>query len=160
LPLPRRRANRASQWRWEQVAHLSERSELWATPIAARSAGHRLAQPAGSRPALLSFWLLFLCRGTEKVTRPAAQRPAKSLLLPLLLQSGLAGEVLLLPVVVPWARAGGERWPRRAKLSLAASHRASHFSLLVQRKVTKRKHTRDAIRPAAPTGALRFSRQR
>src|SRR5690606_7042915 len=34
---------------------------------------------------------------------------------------------------------------------------ASHFSLLVQRKVTKRKHTPDANRPAAPAGALRFS---
>ena len=53
----------------KKAAHVSERSELWAAPTWPRSAGDRLAQPAGSRPGVLSSWLLLLCTSKEEVTR-------------------------------------------------------------------------------------------
>src|SRR5690606_39853831 len=53
----------------KKAVHVFERSELWAAPTWPRSAGDRLAQPAGSRPGVLSSWLLLLCTSKEEVTR-------------------------------------------------------------------------------------------
>src|SRR5690606_42059603 len=68
------------------------------------------------------------------------------------------GRLAAPPLIANWA---SQPKATSKAVSTSASRLPSHFSLLVQRKVTKKKAQPEPLaRPAAPVGNLRFSHRR
>jgi len=151
LTHPSLRAGRASQDERGEELPLSERSEFGQRPRSsekrrepARSGGLRSTTPfSGQATAVL------LTFDKTKVSRAAARKPLHWNLIP----------VSAVAVTPKQQLQQVQRREQKPELSLSrCAGGASHFSLLVQRKVTKRKHRPDASRRGCATSVRCASR--